>query len=482
MEKKEVGLTICFLLVIVIMSYLTNAIIITGKVSIQPTNVSVSIVVPLPIVFITSPENKTYLSDDSLLLDYSAANATAVWYNLDDTENITITSATYFNLSQGGNHIIYLYANNTDNNISSASVSFFINSTSTGEIPSPGGAPGGGGGGTTTKALREFKIDKEIINVMTKQGESFKTSIKIQNSEKIQQEFSLSASSSLTGLVFISEDSFILQPGEEKTIDLTFVTTDSTPLDVYTGNLEIKTQDKTKQIPIIYNVKSKLVLFDVALDIPAKYKEVLPGEDILLQLTLFNMGEVSKTDVSIGYLIKDFEGNKIMEESEVVAVETQVSFSKTVNLPSTIKPEDYVAIAQVRYGSSLGSSSAMFHVIEKEKPLMTFLNNKYFAVALAILIFAIITVLFLEHERKNMRDVLKIQREEIQKINDEMKERRVRRKGEGKEREDMKEFSGIRERIDRQSSALEKAYSAGFITRESYLKGKERLQNIKKRI
>ena len=85
--------------------------------------------------------------------------------------------------------------------------------------------------------------------------------------------------------------------------------------------------------------------------------------------------EVGKTNVSIEYIIKDFEGNSLFEDDEIVEVETQVSFSKIIQLPSTIKIEDYVAIVQARYADSLGSSSDIFHIIEKEEEVASAINN-----------------------------------------------------------------------------------------------------------
>lgn len=253
-------------------------------------------------------------------------------------------------------------------------------------------APPSGGGGGGALVEKDFSVDTEIIKVMTRIGESFKISIRIKNLADIGQSFEVHVSPSLKGLVFLSEESFYLKGGEEKSIELTFVSGKETKLGVYTGRLEIKTSYKTKWIPIIYSIKSKMVLFDVSLDIPVEYKEIFPGEELLLQLTLFNLGEVGKTDVSIEYIIKDFEGNIITEQKDIVSVETQVSFSKTIKMPSTIKPGDYVAIAQVRYDTSFGSSSAIFHVVEKEKPEI---KTIYSVVMIVVLTLVMIVLLLL---------------------------------------------------------------------------------------
>jgi hypothetical protein len=80
----------------------------------------------LPILTIHSPENATYIANTSLLLNYSASYEDTVWYNLNGT-NISITSETYFNTSEGS-HTIYLYANNSLGT-ATKNITFFVNSS-----------------------------------------------------------------------------------------------------------------------------------------------------------------------------------------------------------------------------------------------------------------------------------------------------------------------------------------------------------------
>src|SRR3989344_4624186 len=102
---------------------------ITGKASTQQTNISIFV---LPGVFptleIKKPDNKTYINNQSLLLDYDATNAVEVWYNLDNGDNTTITSRVYFNISQGS-HTLWLYANSSAGNINSTNVTFAVDLT-----------------------------------------------------------------------------------------------------------------------------------------------------------------------------------------------------------------------------------------------------------------------------------------------------------------------------------------------------------------
>jgi len=101
---------------------------VTGEVSAQPTNVSIQVIRFAPFLSILSPENKTYLKNESLLLNFTVTDEEIVWYNFDNTANTTITSAIFFNISQGS-HRLYMFANNSENNITSKNVTFSVNST-----------------------------------------------------------------------------------------------------------------------------------------------------------------------------------------------------------------------------------------------------------------------------------------------------------------------------------------------------------------
>src|SRR3990167_3654704 len=99
---------------------------VTGEAT-QVFTINAQMVAVPPTLSITSPKNQTYLTNTSLLLNYTSSNALNLWYNLDNEDNNTITSSTTFNVSQG-EHILYLYANNSDGNLTSASISFTANS------------------------------------------------------------------------------------------------------------------------------------------------------------------------------------------------------------------------------------------------------------------------------------------------------------------------------------------------------------------
>ncbi len=100
----------------------------TGRASIGPTNVSVYVLPPAPAITIISPINGTYLTNISLLLNFTSTPADNYWYNLDNGQNHTTSlPGGHFNSSEGI-HTLYLYANKSGA-IGRANVTFIVNLT-----------------------------------------------------------------------------------------------------------------------------------------------------------------------------------------------------------------------------------------------------------------------------------------------------------------------------------------------------------------
>lgn len=100
---------------------------VTGKASSQTTNISITVYSLPSNVTIIAPKNKTYIINSSLTLNYTS-NGLTVWYNLDGSENYTLSAPTTFSVPEGA-RTLYLYANNSDNNVSSSSVEFYANTS-----------------------------------------------------------------------------------------------------------------------------------------------------------------------------------------------------------------------------------------------------------------------------------------------------------------------------------------------------------------
>ncbi len=102
---------------------------ITGKATSQQLGLSIFVGIAggYPSINLISPKNNTYLKNESILLNFTIINGNYIWYNIDNSENITLENFIYFNVSQG-NHILILYSNNT-NGTASTQIGFSANSS-----------------------------------------------------------------------------------------------------------------------------------------------------------------------------------------------------------------------------------------------------------------------------------------------------------------------------------------------------------------
>jgi len=509
---------------------------VTGEATSHDVSMSIFVSVPLPSLSIINPKNKTYLTNHSILLNYSVNNEDSVWYNIDNGENTTITSSIYFNTSQGG-HILYLYANNTYGT-TSRNVSFTTNSTkfiisyegytkgykgsSTNFIEYPyeniqnlsniilehtiygkilfnepinltddsnstdntvdidsntnmsnnrikvnstelpnfnkqatiwiynlafsnprilkdgtvcssstctfenyiGGilkfnatgfsvysaeetpdtetiSPSSGGSTRKTSPKKEFEISTERIKVSLKQGETKKQTFKIKNIGKYKKKINIS-SENLDEFIKLSETEINLDGGESKTITIDFIAREDAKLDLYMGKILVKDEFIEEYIMIVIEVESKEALFDISMEIPKKFKYVMPGEEVSASISLYNLGELKEIDVNFEYIIKNDKGNIITSEKETLAIDKRLSFIKTLEIPENTDYGDYVFYVKVTYNEKTASASALFLVGEKP-----FFEKEIIPIIIGAITILIITILIIIYEIRKIKKVLK---------------------------------------------------------------------------
>jgi len=336
------------------------------------------------------------------------------------------------------------------------------------EAAAPAAGDGAGGGvkkPSVKEEVYDFVVDQALIKVTSKVGETFKKTVSITNPNDVPLRFGISTN--LDELVFISEGDFEIPARSEKTFSLTFVATEDVKPDVYAGKIFISTQYGKKEIPIIYEVRTKKALFDVSLNIPAKYKILDQGDDLFFQVTVFNLGEIGKVDVLLEYEIKDFEGRIITAFSETVAVETQASFSKVIKLPKDIKRGDYVILARAKYGLTVATASDLFSVGRVKEIFVQY----YIAVGIFVIIILLIVIIYIL-KRKRLKKVISSQNKKLKQVYEKVSRGRI----------SGGEASAEIERLQFQYALLEDAYNKGYIKKGSYKKSKGKISSLIARI
>lgn len=402
MDKKRVYLI--FITTIFLLTVSVNISAITGEASSSPTNVSVFVLPGSPVIDIFSPENTTYYNT-SILLNYSIKNdINFIWYNLDNGSNLSLGNLTENSLiltTTLGTHSLYLYANNSLGE-SMKSVSFTVSNqeqppSNPGNSGGSGGGGGGGGGGGTS--ITAFDLEKNLMEVSLIQGETKTEKIKIKNVGSSKITINIEPFD-LENFVLIEENNLTLNPGETKEVEIHFFALQDTLPNVYFGKIVFSSGTFKESVVAVIQLKQKQSLFDVNVGILPNYKTTSPGKKISSLIDLTNIGlRGTAVDVSLSLYLTDDEKNKISEVSEeVLAVKDNLTITRKIQVPNSLKVGTYFLIADLRYNNITASSYDSFNV-EAAKS-----SNIFLILALIILILIlsviIIKVVYVQERKK----------------------------------------------------------------------------------
>lgn len=338
---------------------------VTGKVSENPTNISVFVLPTIPMIYIFSPENTTYYFQ-TFLLNYSIRNNfTNSWYNLDDGQNISLSNLSEASLSITsiyGAHSLYLYANNTFGESSSKVYFSLVNNNPPGENPqNPGGGGGGGGGGGTPTS--GFSLDKKIVEASLIPGESTTEKIKITNLGSTPLEILVDASS-IQSFALVKEEKFKINPRETKEIEINFFSLQTSIPSLKFGKIIFKAGGVQKELNLILNVKERQALFDLNVEVLPNNNEVSPGKKISTLIEMTNIGmSGTAVDVDLFLSVVDFDKKEIYVTSKnVLAVKTNLSFTEKLQLPQRMPEGTYLVVGELKYNGVTASSYDTFEV------------------------------------------------------------------------------------------------------------------------
>ena len=359
-----VSILILFLNLVVIYNFLYSVGNIHGKVT-DSTEVSLAIYresVPPEIVLVSPADghsttsatvNFLYTVNDS----YDVSNCSLIINGAVDKIDPTITKEiqqTFSELFSSGTYTWAIRCSDVlGNQGDSSSAVLIVIAPAGGDTGGRGGGGGGGGGpaGVLIVNPKEFNIDTGI-------GAIFSREIYVENQGTAPLNIKITLNN-LEGIVEFEQTSISLEIGEKKILKFKI----NSPLDpgIYNGKIFLGST------PVLFalNVETEKSLFDISVDIPKTLKIISVGNSIKAQITLVQIGLKEGKDVTINYLIKDFEGKTYLKESETIAVYDQKSFEKefqTQNLPVG----DYLIGAEVVYSGGVATASSHFMISEKK--------------------------------------------------------------------------------------------------------------------
>jgi hypothetical protein len=224
-----------------------------------------------------------------------------------------------------------------------------------GELPAD--EDGDGGATPETPVVSDnIEVSPTEFNINMLTSTNVERTITVKNNEASAKTFSISQTN-LDSHVILGETSITLNPGETKEFNVVFVALNQTG--IFTGTIKIG----TKTIPVSLNVRDHLLLFDSEISVLNPLSLVRQGSDLRTRVRLIPMGDPDRLDVTLNYVIKDFEGNEYYFRSETLLIEKETILDRnfeTGNLP----PGRYVIGLELIYPNGVAPSSAQFNIVK----------------------------------------------------------------------------------------------------------------------
>ena len=221
-----------------------------------------------------------------------------------------------------------------------------------------GSGGGGGGGGGGVAADTEISFEPSELNFNLALGRTKEVEILVTNLGDTPKDVSFSQTN-LNGIVIFDQSTVEFAPGESKEIIVRFVAPSETG--VYAGKLLIEGNELLTTI----NVRSSELLFDAMVVVPEDFKKVNSGRKLSTQVTLIPMGDTGEgVDVTLNYVIKDFEGNVYFIESETIFITDQESFKKDFNTNNLVNG-NYLVSLELVYPDGIATSSSHFSIVDR---------------------------------------------------------------------------------------------------------------------
>lgn len=268
--------------------------------------------------------------------------------------------------------------------------------------------PSGGGGGS--KIASSFTLDKSHVSVSINPGQVKTEKITIKNTGNKVANFAID--NQFKNFVTIEENTITLNPQESKTISLNIIVNTEVIPNIYLGKVNIISGSAKQEILISVEVESAGALLDVRAEINKNYKKVLPGESILTEISLFNLGSPGRKDIEMEYIIKDYDGNEIAKATEFLAIETQLTFLKEIHIPENIAEGNYVFYAKVIYEGKIASGSDNFEIISSK---ITQREKIYIFIIIILCVILGLVIYYLMLKRKEKKEGGKISLRRIMK-------------------------------------------------------------------
>jgi cysteine-rich repeat protein len=334
------------------------------------------------------------------LFNFGFSSGDILSFNSGGNKEVIITSNSYIEgffsgdvqvLSSCGNGILEIpYEQCDDGNYVSGDG---CSSTCATEEEETGGGSGGGGG-VVISGQSSIKVEPLEINRFMLINSNIEENIGITNLNTVSSvNFSVYSSKFDPDLIVNFWDNgnrkwvkslvMNIPDGEIEGLSIRFSAPNKAG--IYNGTIIID----GKQINVILNVQENLTLFDSNIIVLNKEYFVPQGDKLRTSVTLIPLGDKGRMDVTLNYIIKDYDNKIYLTRSETVLVEEQVNFRRDFDT-GFLPTGKYVLGLELIYPNGVAPSSAHFEVIQRIPT--TFFGRIVFFLVNSILIVLILLI------------------------------------------------------------------------------------------
>ena len=364
-----------------------------------------------PTVLLISPEDGASMTETTTTFSYrvfdnSPVNCSLILngtiINFNSSVDTLGATNTFANSTPVGNYTWSINCTDYFNLQANSSTKNF--SIVTPAEPPPGGGQAGRGGGARniTAYAENFTIDKDLIYLSMKQGETKNETLTIKNIGPLTLNIKIN-SSQISKFAIISEESFTLSPNESKTVHLDFFAREQEIPDAYTGRIIVQGNTTNKTINVILEVKERKPVFDLRVDV--SNKKVISGNNIDFNLLAINQGDLKGFDILLQYSIKDFEGKIYETKEESIKIDNALDLQRSLQVPSDLPFGKYILYSKISYNNITASGIDTFDVVS-ENVFLAYNLIMFSIVFLIFVISSIIIIIWWFKLRKNKELIL----------------------------------------------------------------------------
>jgi hypothetical protein len=259
---------------------------------------------------------------------------------------------------------------------------------------SSGTSSGGGTAPEPTVILTPDKINLTLsFNNISHTSQRASYQIYVSNTGSLEQTFRI-IHSGLKEIALLNSTSITVGPGDVKSFSIDFIA-------------PFKEQDifgfifvGEYKIPVSVHITSNPLWFDSNIVVLNKNYQVPRGKQLRTRVELVPMGDKQSLDVTLNYVIKDYNGKIYLTQQETILVSKRTDFDKIFEVGS-LPLGDYVVSLDLIYPGGVAPSSAHFEITPQN--ISDFFGVILFFFSIGILFISFVIIFFIIKKRRRQK-------------------------------------------------------------------------------